>query len=207
LWVPEFSAWQADDWSAFGTCTTAGVAVVAAAVAWRQVREARRLREDQAQPYIAVYIETSAVSQHLVDLVIRNFGSTAAYDVRVSISPKLQRSSSQSGGEAEYVYVPEVLRTLVPAQEWRTFLDSGPSREDANLPTLYEAEVTFDSLKGKRRRTRHKLSYQLDYGTRRNTMFTVQYGIHDAAKARHRRRPPLTSADDRIPAVSAGQSI
>ncbi len=76
LWVPEFSGWQADDWSAFGTCTTAGVAVVAAAVAWRQVREARRLREDQAQPYIAVYIETSAVSQHRPGSAARPAGAT-----------------------------------------------------------------------------------------------------------------------------------
>lgn len=55
--------------SAFGALVAAGaavgtliVAVVAVLAAFRQVAEARVLRQEQAQPYVAVYMEPSAAT-------------------------------------------------------------------------------------------------------------------------------------------------
>jgi hypothetical protein len=83
--------WTADEWSAFGALMAAAgaigtliVAVVAARAAFRQVAEARELRQEQAQPYVAVYMEPSAATPEIVDLVIRNFGATAAHEVRLT---------------------------------------------------------------------------------------------------------------------------
>jgi hypothetical protein len=118
-WPPDFFAWKPGDWSALGTCVTALVAIIAALFAWRQVREARRLRQEQTQPYVAVTMETSAAAQNIVDLVVKNFGTTAAYDVSVSIDPPPQRSGAS--GEVEDVSVPKIFRTMIPGQEWRTF--------------------------------------------------------------------------------------
>lgn len=181
-WLPGLARWTPEHWSALGTCATAVIAVLAAGVAWRQVREARRLREEQAQPYVAVFMESSTVSQQFTDLVVKNFGSTAAYEVKVSFEPSLQRSR-ENGNGVEDVHVPTVLRTLVPLQEWRCFWDHGPSRVKTDLPDLYEAEVSYYSSYGKNRRRYHVFRYQLDYGARHNTMYVVQYGIHDAAKS------------------------
>lgn len=181
-WSPHFFAWKPEDWAAFGACVTALVAIIAALVAWRQVREARRLRQEQAQPYVAVAMETSAAAQNMVDLVVKNFGTTAAYDVSVSIDPKPQRSGATGG--VEDVSVPKIFRTLVPGQEWRTFWDSGPSRTPTDLPDLHEATVVFYSGRDRRRkRKRHELKYDLDFGDRKSVQYGKIYGLHDAAKA------------------------
>jgi hypothetical protein len=181
-WLPHFLDWKPEDWAALGACVTALIAIIAALVAWRQVLEARQLRRQQAQPYVAVAMETSAAAQNMVDLVVKNFGTTAAYDVSVSIDPKPQRSGAAGG--VEDVSVPKVFRTLVPGQESRTFWDSGPSRMQTDLPDRHEATVVFYSDHGRRRkRKRHELKYQLDFGDRKSTQYVKIYGMHEAAKA------------------------
>ena len=54
------------------------VAVVAALVAWAQVNEARRLRREQAQPYVVAGMRSSAASPMIIELFFRNYGTTAA---------------------------------------------------------------------------------------------------------------------------------
>ncbi|MEJ7655287.1 MAG: hypothetical protein WKH64_19105 [Chloroflexia bacterium] len=53
------------------TLGTAGIAVTAVVIARRQLAEARRVREEQAQPYVAVFMTSSGVDQ-FHDLVVRN---------------------------------------------------------------------------------------------------------------------------------------
>ncbi len=193
-WRPDpwydVAEWSAQEWSALGTCTTAVIAVAAAIVASFQVSEARRLRREQTQPYVAVFMETSSVSQHFSDLVVKNFGSTAAYDVHVSFSPELRRSKGHSS--SELVKVPGVLRTLVPGQEWRSFLDSGIDRSVSTLPDEYEATVEFFENSdqrptkripiGRRLPKKHTMKYTLDFSSRRGAVFARQYGLHDIGK-------------------------
>lgn len=52
-----------------------------------------------------------------VDLVIKNFGATAARDVETTIEPPLQSSIN---AEVDKVIVPRLIRTLVPGQQWST---------------------------------------------------------------------------------------
>ncbi len=84
--LPE--AWSAiAAWvSAVATLVTASIAIAAAVIARKQLGEARRVREEQAQPYVAVFMADSAVNK-FQDLVIRNFGTTAAKDIAVNIEP------------------------------------------------------------------------------------------------------------------------
>jgi hypothetical protein len=77
---------SAQTWSAVGDLAgataalgTLAVAIGAVYAAFQQVRQARELREEQARPYVAVFMEPSTRSPRVIDLVIRNFGSTAAH--------------------------------------------------------------------------------------------------------------------------------
>ncbi|HEX2413715.1 MAG TPA: hypothetical protein VHJ37_00735, partial [Thermoleophilaceae bacterium] len=92
-------SWSPEAWAALATWITAAVAVAAGYVALGQLGEARharleqaRLRKEQAQPYVMAYIEFSEASTFLVDLVVRNFGATAAHDVALEIDPAPRRS-------------------------------------------------------------------------------------------------------------------
>src|SRR4051812_12605673 len=77
--------WPPETWTAIAAWATAGVAGAAGFLALRQLAEARRLRLEQAQPYVAVYMdERREVDERFHDLVIANFGKTAAFNVEVT---------------------------------------------------------------------------------------------------------------------------
>ena len=183
--------WTAEEWSAFGALIAAGgtvgaltlaVLTVLAAfqqvkAALKQVEEARQLRLEQARPYVAVFMEPSAAAAQIMDLVIRNFGTTAAYEVRVTITPRPQRAG-QAGG-VEDVGLPAVLPTLVPGQEWRTMWDFGPDRKQCGLPDQHTVKVEFRDSRGER----FSEDYQLDWNAFWKQLNVRVYGLHEAAKA------------------------
>src|SRR4051812_43772601 len=63
------------------------VLIVAAGVAWRQVRDARRPREDQSRPLVGIDCEMEGM---LVSLRISNMGTTLARAVRFESAPPLK---------------------------------------------------------------------------------------------------------------------
>ncbi|MGQ0467689.1 MAG: hypothetical protein ACT4QG_20520 [Sporichthyaceae bacterium] len=173
-------AMSADGWAAAGNLATAAVALVAVIVAYRQVREARLLREEQAQPYVAVFMESSGASEFLVDIVVRNFGTTVAHEVRVVFDPQPQRSG-RGGSPAEDVWLPAVIPTLVPGQEWRTLWDSGKHRNGSGLPDRHEVSVEY--LGTRKRKPLPKSTFVLDWSAHWQRRYVVTYGVHDVAKA------------------------
>lgn len=176
-------SWSPETWSAVATWITAAVAVAAAYVGLHQLGEARRLRLAQAQPYVVAYIEPSAASSVLVDLVVRNFGTTAAHDVRLTIAPTPQRAIDEdTPPEQRHVWLPESIPVLVPGQAWRTLWDTGLRRyEDgrSRLPEHHDATVSYADSSGERYQTAAVLDWRML--AHRDTV-TV-YGAHDAAKA------------------------
>ncbi len=140
--LPDVSTWGPAHWSAAAAWLTALVALSAAVVAFRQYRVARRAREEQAQaaldsarltrdlaeeqarPYVVAYLEPSGIGDAgLVDLVVRNFGKTAARDVTMTCDPELRRSTSNEDDPTEPVVIFDRLGLLAPGQEWRTYWD------------------------------------------------------------------------------------
>jgi hypothetical protein len=107
-----FADWGAPEWSALGTWVTAGIAAAAGLIALGQVKEARKTRQEQAQPYVVVYMEPSQGVPKIIDLVVRNFGKTTAYNVTMEISPYPKRSVQ--GGIEEDVWLFDWLPVLVP---------------------------------------------------------------------------------------------
>lgn len=178
-WAPGFWAWTSSDWSAFGTCATVLVALIAAGYARNTVEEARRLRREQAQPYVAVYMEQSPASATIIDLVIKNFGTTVAKDVRICITPAPQRGA-EPGEEPESLGLPEVIPDLVPGQEWRTLWDSSHTHFEQGLPDRYEAVINFrDSQNHQLEPTRATL----DWGAHKGRYYVEVLGVHQIAKS------------------------
>ena len=182
--------WTAEEWSAFGALIAAGgtvgtliFAVLTVLAAFRQVKaalkqaeEARELRLQQERPYVAVFMEPSAAAL-IMDLVIRNFGTTAAFKIKVTITPHPQRAG-QAGG-VEDVWLPTMLPTLVPGQEWRTMWDIGPDRKKRGLPDQHAVEVEYYDSRGER----FSEDYQLDWNVFWRQLNVRVHGLHDAAKA------------------------
>ena len=169
--------WSPEQWSATAAWVTAAIALAAGLIAVRQLGEARRLRLEQAQPYVAVFMESGDdVDERFVYLVIRNFGTTAAMNVRLEIDPAPQRAA---GGGVEDVWLPDCIPVLVPGQEWRTLWDFAPRRAEDELSSRHDATVAFEDSQGKR----FQFAYVLDWSVSKERMHVTTYGIHHAAKA------------------------
>lgn len=140
---------DADTWSALGQWATVLIGGGALWYARGQVNVARETRERVAQPEVVMYIDHNSVDWHHMDIVIKNFGQTPAYNVRVVGLPPLQvvpYENASTGERVTTLYVPNNIAVLAPGQEWRSAWESGIDIEeyDGELPTNYVGTVRFD---------------------------------------------------------------
>ncbi len=177
--MPDFQAWAPQDWSALAAVTTAAVAVVAAVVAYFQVREARRTREEQARPFVVVDIQPSAVGGNILNLVIENVGRTLARDVKIRFSPAL-KTARPDYDLNNTALIREGIPTLPPARRIEVLFDVSHERLENDLPKRYEATVSFKDARG---RPQEALSYVIDVSYLYGALTVDEYGPHHTAKA------------------------
>jgi hypothetical protein len=164
-------------WTAIAAWVAVLLAVGAATVALFQLRESQRLRAEQAQPYVVIYMESTEADQHAVDLVVKNSGATAAKDIQLTIDPAPKISTSEP---VEEIKVPSVIRTLVPGQEWRTFWDTTLRRDECGLPRHHTATIEFHDSRGQKL---GPYRFDLDWDQVFDRGYIVTYGMHELAGA------------------------
>lgn len=120
------------------------VLAAAALVGLRQVREARRLREEQIRPIVVLDFDTQDA---LFFLKLTNFGTTIARNVKITVEPPL---ASALDGQTERVarlqmFRDEGIPTLAPGKEIRTLFDLAFQRKpETGLPDVYVARISYD---------------------------------------------------------------
>jgi len=180
-----FTWWTAARIGAAAALLQALLLMVAAGVAWVQTREARRLRKAQAQPYVLVSLESEPQSPHLVNLIIQNYGSTAARDISVRFEPQLRSSLETAGGERadEWSALKQGVPTLVPGQRLSHLFDSLISRySNSALQSKYTATVRYKG-DGGRRPQDYEYKYELDFGIWRGGHYVGRKTQDDMVKA------------------------
>ena len=151
--VSASSSSLADELTAGGTVGTCVVAFLAAIVAYQQLREARRLRVAQAQPYVVVDVEPSVVSRRILNLVIRNTGQTLARDVTIRFDPPLRSTLDAEGfPPAKFRALLNGIPVLPPGREYQIMLDSSVDRYQAEFPDRYTVIVSFRDRDGRKAR-------------------------------------------------------
>lgn len=170
----------ADEWVAFGSVWTLVIAAVAAVFAWRQVNEARTLRREQAQPYIAAYLDlNNEVDFVFISFVIKNFGLTAAHNIQISVDPPMKRAWGKVSNP-EPLPLPATITTLVPGQEWKTLFDWAPHRLQAELFDVHTVTITYDDSRGKKM---PKGTFDIDWNQYRNVRKVGVKTPHHIGKA------------------------
>lgn len=174
-------SWKPEAWTALAAWVTAGIAGAAGIVALSQLAETRRARREQTQPYVVASIEPSPAASWIGELVVRNFGTTAAHDVRLNIEPPPTRAIDEGKEDepAEYVWLPERIPVLVPGQEWRTVWDSGIKRVETDLPDHHDAEISYADSQGRS----YTSAAVLDWRMLKDRDVVTVYGEHHAAEA------------------------
>lgn len=170
----------AEIWSAGGTWVTLVVGGIALFFAKGQLHEAslartqtKELELEKSQPYVVLSMEESTGPDY-IDLVLRNYGQTAAHNVRVILDPAPKRAFPQ--GEVRF---PDVIPLLAPGQEWRSHWDVGSKRATAQLPQKHKGTVTYLGIK----QAPQSIEVILDWSIYNSRTSTVKRGLHDLAKA------------------------
>lgn len=121
-------------WLAWAAWAALALGVVALIFANRQIQHNRRLAAEQSRPHVAMLMEPHAADWHVIELVVRNFGRTAAHDIRFSFTnpPTVAEYENASDGYADVVelQLPRELPVLAPGQEWRIVWDSALDRAE-----------------------------------------------------------------------------
>ena len=175
-WPVWLSPWDytSTDWAGL----TFVVLVVAAIVAFWQVREARRLREDQARPFVTVDFHPWST---LIELKIKNTGATLARDVQFDFDEPLVTTHDANSGRGSLMDLSlfkNEIPALVPGKEITLFFDQFPARLEAGLPMTYKLQVSYESPSGKRYSEPTVLDLQMYVGTGGIT----RHGLHDIHK-------------------------
>lgn len=161
------------------------VAIVTAWFALVQIRHARQVQDEQARPYVVVGIRR--VTAGIVELYVKNFGSTAAYGVSMASEPAIE-SVTDPG-----FTVFDVIPTLVPQDEWSTIWeDHAHERKGAGAPDRFDITVSYRGAatsaprSGRRRGRSGKVftdRYVIDWAPYWSSSFVVQRDMDDLVKA------------------------
>ena len=100
-----------------------------------------------AQPNVVVFADFNQVKSQFVDLVIKNFGQTSAYDIIPDIEPLERISETDATDGIGSVYLPSKIVVLAPGQEWRTVWDSVVSRSEYETVRKLLPQVGLRELK------------------------------------------------------------
>jgi hypothetical protein len=154
------AAAKGTDWSAVAAWAAWAMVLIYLVIglfAWRQVREARTLREEQARPFVIVDFEPG----FLVYLTVKNLGRTMARDVRINFDKKLTSSLDRPRELDETPLFRESIPALPPGKKIRVLFDQFNARTEAKLPLTYDVDVRYRGPTG----SKHwKDTYRLDLG-------------------------------------------
>jgi hypothetical protein len=92
-------------WLAWAAWAAIALGVVALVFTNRQINRNRGLASEETRPHVAMLMEPHAADWHVIELVVRNFGRTAAYDIRFSFPnpPTVAEYENASDGYADVV--------------------------------------------------------------------------------------------------------
>jgi hypothetical protein len=166
--------WASSDWAGL----TFVVLVLAAFVAWRQVKEAQRLRQEQARPFVVIDFHPWAT---IIELTIKNVGATLARDVMFAFDPPLATTHDKTSGRGNLMDLSlfkNGIPAFAPGKEITLFFDTFPARLEHGLPLAYEVVVSYRDPAGHEYREPTKLDLEMYVGTGGIT----RHDIHDVHK-------------------------
>jgi hypothetical protein len=141
-----------------------------------QVGEAQKLRKEQAAPYVVVDLEFSPAWMNLLNLVIKNIGTTVAYDIRLAFDPPLRTAETNRQHKlSESMLLREGIPMMPPGKRFAAFFDSAHEIHQKGYPKTYSVTVTYRDSQGEQYEGR----YTLDIAYLFDLPFTGEKSLHD----------------------------
>jgi hypothetical protein len=136
-------------WLAWAAWAAIALGIVALIFTHRQLARNRALVAEAARPHVAMMMEPHVADWHVIELVVKNFGQQAAYDIGFAFPkpPSVAEYENAADGYADVVdlKLPRALATLAPGQEWRMVWDSALDRAEIGqgIESRFEGTVTY----------------------------------------------------------------
>lgn len=125
---------ESSTWIAWAAWAAIALAIVTLVFTNHQINRNRRVAAEQTRPHVGVLMEPHAADWHVIELVVKNFGQTAAYNIEFSFTnpPTVAEYENAADGYADVVplQLPGELPVLAPGQEWRMVWDSALDRAE-----------------------------------------------------------------------------
>lgn len=174
-----FLGWDAAAWAAFGVWAQALIIAVSAVFVLGQVREARRLREEQSRPFVVASITVEQTS--LLMITVENIGTSPAFDVELDPVP----TPDLLHGEKALGMLRRTTPVLPPGHRIRTYWNNGFTilDDDYEHPQAFRMAVTYHNGRGGDEHRvwgpEHYVLDALSFAGRAGDL----KGLHEAAKA------------------------
>jgi hypothetical protein len=190
---------DAGGWLAIAAWAALTLGIVVLIWANRHLKKNRQIKTDQVRPQVTMFMEPNASDWHVIELVVKNFGRTAAYDIRFDF---LNHPTVAAYEDAQFDGPPEVaeldlpseLTFLASGQEWRTVWDSAISREElgGSIRARFDGSLTYCDAprpdakarksKSSDKRQTFETKFSLDWATLQPTQRLDLMTSHDLAK-------------------------
>src|ERR1700761_5117781 len=144
-------------WIAWAAWAAIALAVLTLVFTNFQINRTRRVAAEQTRPHVGMFMEPHPADWHVIEIVVRNFGHTAAYDIAFSFDnpPTVAEYENAADGYADVVELrlPRELPVLAPGQEWRMVWDSALDRGEigGGIESRFAGTVTYYDQPGKAR--------------------------------------------------------
>lgn len=139
----------AGTWLAIAAWAAVLLGLLALLYTHRLIRRQRDNTDKQVRPHVAVFMEPHAADWHVIELVVRNYGTSAAYDIELTFPspPTVARYEHAEDGYTDIVELalPQNIPELAPTQEWRTVWDSAVDREQlgSSIGSRFDGAVSY----------------------------------------------------------------
>jgi len=141
-----------------------GATVAYAILTGKLVSETRKMREVQTEPSIFVNLYLKEDWAGLIDLVIQNIGSGAAYNLKFELNPDFEYRKERFLSRVNFIK--NGVNSLAPNQQIKHFLTSLVGREELE-ETKIEFKVKYENSTGKSYQREYTLDFSEFWGRRR----------------------------------------
>ncbi|WP_439593854.1 hypothetical protein [Microbacterium sp.] len=178
--------------AALGTWAAVVVAIGAGYLIWWQIRQTRQLAEEQARPYVVVWVEVETETRSTLEFHVKNIGLTAAHDVHVSLDPPYKWHPKFEGMNfMDAAIFNDGIPTMPPGWDVGMTMDMTKDLIKADeVPAPITATVVYSGRRSAEGRPRsRKLNgpwseqFTLDIAYLRGSLWLDKHGIHHLAQS------------------------
>lgn len=140
-----------DEWMALFSGFTLIAAIVAAAIALRQLRAHFETSRAQSRPYVIVDFAFKSI---LMQVEIKNIGSTAASELTLRVDPPFESGLREQATTLNAVFSgQEQISMLAPGRRILYTFDRAPDYHTAKRPERYTVTATYSDMPQQHRRS------------------------------------------------------